>query len=245
MKEIISIEKISKLNGILEKPLLGLIYGSRKKDSDKDIFLIYEKPIEKNIFINNFDFNQIDFKKFKEKIFYRDIEYTEPILTGEYFLGDRKILDNSIKFLHENQPEENIYDYLKKRSIETFLQASSFYSKGKEEMFIKMAYSNFPPSKIKKNLFENNLQFHSEIFNKSLSTLTYSLSYLSSIYRYKNREKFVTVNELMDNPKNKMEETFSNLRKYFKSCSKKLNSLSFDKIDAYFEEAKYLLKEFV
>ncbi len=198
--------------------------------------------LKKNIFINNYDLNQIEINNFYFKLFNRDIEYTEPLLTGNYFFGDKKILKQSKDFLQNKNPEKEIYDYLGKRSIETFLQAENFYSSGKNDLFNKLAISGESLSSVKDKIFKNNFNFDSEIINKSLSILTYSLSYLASIKRYQNGERTITINQILNNPINDIEKQFFSLRDYFKSCSKGEKKLSFNKIDTYFNETKFLLR---
>ncbi len=44
------INQILKLNKSSKNPLLAMLYGSQKKQSDLDIFLIYDIPVEKKYF---------------------------------------------------------------------------------------------------------------------------------------------------------------------------------------------------
>lgn len=239
--EIPSLNKINELNGISHFPLLGIIYGSKKENSDLDVFLLYDFYVEKNVFNLGYDLNQIDKNNFLHKIYCRDIEYTEPILTGDYFTGNKDIFLESKNFLLNEIPKKEIFDYLKKRTIETFLQAENYYSFGKIDLFNQLAVNNQSSEKIKSLFFENGF-FDSEILNKSLSLLTYTYSYLASILRYKEGYNFVTIENIMKNPINEIEINFCNLRRYFKDCIKKKQSLSFKEIDSYFEIAQNLIR---
>lgn len=238
---VLSLEKISSLNKISSMPLLGIIYGSKQKTSDLDIFLIYDFPVEKNVFIDNYDLNQIEKNNFSFKLFNKDVEYTDPILTGEYFIGNEQILQEAKYFVLNKPVEKNSFDYLTKRSIETFLQAKELYSSGKIELFNRLAMNNEDGEIIKKKIFLEDFKFKSEIINKSLSVLTYSLSYLSSIKRYKEGDKFITIHQISKYPKNEIERDFCSLRDYFKDCSKGNRLLSFKEIDSHFENTKYLI----
>lgn len=234
------INYISKLNKISQKPLLAMIYGSQNPKSDLDIFLIYDFPVKKSVYLNKYDLNQLEINDFFFRLLNKDVEYTEPLLTGKYIYGKKEILTKSIEFLESNDLREKNFEYLKKRSIETFVQAENFYSLGKEEIFKNFAQRE-NALLLKKRLFNKNNKFDSIIINKALSTLTYTLSYLASIKRYKKKEKTITIKEILENPKNKIEETFSNLRNYFKKCSKKEEKLSFKKINFFFNQTKKIL----
>ena len=241
--KVLSLEKISSLNKINSIPLLGIVYGSKKKKNDLDIFLLYDFPVEKNIFINNYDLNQIEKNNFSFKLAHKDIEYTEPILTGDYFTGNKQILEEAKDFILNKPVEKGVFDYLIKRSIETFLQSKELYSSGKTNLFNELATNNEDCYSIKDKLFGDDFKFKSEIINKSLSVLTYSLSYLASIKRYKEGEKFITINQISKNPISDLERNFCELRKYFKDCSKNKKLLSFRKIDNYFQKTESLLNK--
>ncbi len=238
-----SIEKIKLLNKIKTDPLLGIFYGSQSPKSDKDIFLIYPMEVDKGIFLENYDLNQISADNFKYKLFHRDIEYTEPILTGQYIFGNKKIIDESLDFLNNQKPSEIIYDYLNKRSIETYLQAENYYSTGKLYLFNDLISSNIKSQEITKKLINKNQQIKSPIINRSLGILTYSLSYLASINRYKLGKNHITIQEIASNPINKLEEEFVDLRNYFKRCSNEKISSSLEEIDNYFLKTKQFLKQ--
>ncbi len=259
ISELISqILEISKSQGNL---LLGMIYGSQKKGDDLDILLIYnnnvkqfpvyDNNVRKNILANNFDIGQIEINNFQKKIFYRDIQYTDKILTGKYLCGNKDIFEKAKDFLINTSPNKHIYDYLGKRSIETFLQADQYYFLAKRELFAEMLISNMSWSKMKNYFFETGFELDSEILNKSifinlnysLSILSYSLSYLSSIKRYKKGERTVTLQGILDNPLNQIENELKNLRNYFKLCYKKEKKISLDKINSYFGDVKALLNE--
>ena len=96
---VLSLEKISSLNKITSIPLLGIVYGSKKMENDIDILLVYDFPVEKSVFINNYDLNQIEKDNFSFKLSHKDIEYTEPILTGDYFVGNKDIFERAKDFI--------------------------------------------------------------------------------------------------------------------------------------------------
>lgn len=240
----LSLEKISSLNQICSMPLLGMVYGSRKKTKDLDLLLVYNFPVEKSIFIDNYDLNQIEKNNFSFKLSHKDIEYTEPILTGEYFIGNEKILEEAKEFVLNTPVKKEAFDYLIKRSIETFLQSRELYSLGKINLFNKLAINGVDGKIIKKNFFENSFEFKSELINKTLSILTYSLSYLASMNRYKEGEKFITISQISKYPQNEIEMNFCNLRNYFKNCSNDKEMLSFKEVDSHFQNTEYLLNKY-
>ena len=123
------------------------------------------------------------------------------------------------------------------------MQSKELYSSGKTNLFNNLALNDENCYSIKKKILGKNFKFKSEILNKSLSVLTYSLSYLSSIIRYKNGEKFVTINQISQNPINDLEKTFCDLRRYFKDCSEGSLLLSFKEVDKYFKNTEYLLNK--
>ena len=92
-------------------------------------------------------------------------------------------------------------------------------------------------------IFDKKLEFDSLPLEKSLSILSYSLSYLSSLKRYQDGEGIVTFRNLLENPRNDAENLLKDVRSYFKSASKKKSQLSFQMIDYYFDVSKNLLKK--
>jgi hypothetical protein len=252
-----SILEFSKLQGNL---LLGMIYGSQKKGNYLDIFLVYNNNVKKNIPVNNLnnlDISQIEINNFKKKIFYRDIEYTEPILTGKYLCGNKNILEKAKDFLINTDPDVSIYDYLGKRCIKAFLQAEEYYFLAQQELFIKMYSSNISLFKMKNYFFGNDFKLDSKILNiriftrllYSLSLLNYSLSHLSARKRYIEGARTVTLQNILDNPLNSIEKKLVVLRNYFKLYNslklynRKEKSISLDKINLYFKDVRLLLSK--
>ncbi len=94
------IEEVLKLNQNSIFPILGIVYGSRNKDKDIDLFLIFkDKNVPKNIINSKFDLFQTEQNNFFFRLNNFDPEYTEPILTGEYLLGNNAIIEKSKEFL--------------------------------------------------------------------------------------------------------------------------------------------------
>ena len=124
--------------GELNNPLFGMLYGSQKPGRDIDIFLLFGTPVKKNIVRGQFDLNQIEYNDFLFRLNNFDIEYTEPVLTGDYFFGDIEILRRAKQFLDTAKPTEENLDYLGKRALETYLQAKVLYSQGQNELFDKI-----------------------------------------------------------------------------------------------------------
>src|SRR3989339_493837 len=181
----LDINSIRAIEGISINPLFCIEYGSRKKESDIDLFLV----------------------------------------------------DNNIP------PTKGSFDYISKRSIETFLQAESYYSFGKCEIFKESFMIGEDFKILSSKIFDKKLEFDSLPLEKSLSILSYSLSYLSSLKRYQDGEGIVTFRNLLENPRNDAENLLKDVRSYFKSASKKKSQLSFQMIDYYFDVSKNLLKK--
>jgi len=117
----LDINSIRAIEGISINPLFCIEYGSRKKESDIDLFLVDNNiPIAKSIFSNNYDLMQIEKRDFEYRFANRDIELTEPILTGKLLFGNQEFIDTAIKFLNNTSPTKGSFDYISKRSIETY-----------------------------------------------------------------------------------------------------------------------------
>ncbi|HLD54836.1 MAG TPA: hypothetical protein VJB35_01115 [Candidatus Nanoarchaeia archaeon] len=240
----LDINSIRAIEGISINPLFCIEYGSRKKESDIDLFLVDNNiPIAKSIFSNNYDLMQIEKRDFEYRFANRDIELTEPILTGKLLFGNQEFIDTAIKFLNNTSPTKGSFDYISKRSIETFLQAESYYSFGKCEIFKESFMIGEDFKILSSKIFDKKLEFDSLPLEKSLSILSYSLSYLSSLKRYQDGEGIVTFRNLLENPRNDAENLLKDVRSYFKSASKKKSQLSFQMIDYYFDVSKNLLKK--
>ena len=232
------------LNKTLISPELGMIYGSRKEEKDIDLFFIFRGVlVQKNIVYNQFDLNQIELNDFLFRLENFDIEYTEPILTGEYLLGDIEILERAREFLSAKKPNEENLDYLGKRALETYLQAEMLYAQGKSELFnarvntgegFKDLTSEFLNAK--------DFSFYFPRIIKSLSLLTYSLSYLASKKRYSEGERQVTFSEILREPTTEYGKELVDLVEYFKSRNE-TEEMDMPKINQYFTNTKNLLRK--
>ncbi len=125
-----------RLNGGENPPELGISYGSRKLGRDVDLLFVFKGiPVKKNIVYEPYDLSQVEYGDFLFRLGNWDIEYTEPILTGDYVFGNAEVLENAREFLHTNRPTLENLDYMGKRALETYLQAEMLYSRGKNELF--------------------------------------------------------------------------------------------------------------
>ena len=76
------------------------MYGSKKKEKDIDLFLIFKGiAVQKNIVHHQFDLSQVEINDFLFRLENFDIEYTDPILTGEYLFGNTEMLEKAKEFL--------------------------------------------------------------------------------------------------------------------------------------------------
>ena len=231
------------LNKTIVSPVLGICYGSRKKGKDIDLFFMFKGiPVQKNVVYNQFDLNQIEFNDFQFRLENFDIEYTEPILAGEYLFGDIEILKKAKEFLKTKKPDKENLDYLGKRALETYLQAEIFYVQGKNELFNEKVNEGEDFQNLTSKLLnEKEFSFYCPRILKSLSLLSYSLSYLASKKRYANGATQVTFKEILDNPVNKYDKKLSDLVKYFKSRNE-TSVMKMTKINQYFVDTKNLLR---
>ncbi|MCK5044009.1 hypothetical protein KAR52_03350 [Candidatus Pacearchaeota archaeon] len=231
----------SYLNKNSNPPDLGILYGSRKEGKDIDLFFVFKGiPVQKNIVYNQFDLSQIKFNDFQFRLENFDIEYTEPILTGEYLFGDIEILKKAKEFLKTSKPNKENLNYLSKRALETYLQAEVFYAQGKNELFNEKVNEENFKDLTSKLLTVEDFDFYCPRILKSLSLLTYSLSYLASKKRYSNGEKQVTFKGILNKPITKYDKALVNLIRYFKSKNE-ISKMNMSKINQYFANTKNLL----
>lgn len=238
-------KKVLELNKSPVLPILGMNYGSREKNKDIDLFFIFKGvPVEKNIVYENLDLNQIEQEDFEFRLSNWDIEYTEPILTGDYLFGDKEILEKSREFLMTNKPNEQSLDYLRKRSLETYLQAKTVYSAGKNELFNELINTKETSNSIISKLFgKDNYCFESPSILKSLSVLSYSLSYISAQERYIKREGVTTLNQILSEQNTGVEVELVNLMRYFKTKNKDNQKMKILEVEDYFSRTKNLLSQ--
>ena len=239
------IEKVLELNKTSQLPELGMLYGSKNEGSDVDVFLIFANiPIKKSIGEGVLDLNQIGYKDFLFKLGNWDLEYTEPILTGDYLFGNKEILEKSKEFLRTNKPDEQSLDYLGKRSLETYLQAETVCAAGKNELFNELLKTGEKSnSLISKLLGKNNHCFESSQILKSLSVLSYTLSYMAAHDRYCKGEGVTTLNQIFCEQDTEIEKELARLVKYFKTKNENKQKIKIPEIDGYFARTKNLLSQ--
>lgn len=198
--------------------LFASLYGSRKENSDVDIFLVFNgvKP-EKSVVVGEYDLNQIEYGDFLFRLSNLDPEYTDPLLTGEQFFGNYEVVENISEFLRRVNLSEGSFDYLSKRGLETFLQAEMLFSGSKYDLFKENVNTyNF------EDVFENSL---GNVTNappkmlKSLSSLTYAFSYLAFRERYSNGFKLLTLKEILESPITEFENNFGSFMNYYKKVA--------------------------
>jgi len=233
---------ITSVNGIMQPPLLGMVYGSRKEKSDTDLFLLYSNNgIEKAQIRNNIDCLQSGFENFLKRFSHRDIEFTEPILDGQYLYGDEKIAKWGLDYLENVGPNYVSINYLKSRALETYLQSNIFYSMGMNENFNEQVNKTPLEIGIVDILNEKN-KFNNENLLRGLGVLSYSLSYLSVVKRYEDGAKKVTLKEMVNNPFSEKEFFLKELRKYYKEKELNFGPFSMGELNYFYSKTKDLLK---
>lgn len=237
-------EMASKLNGNRDPPELCMHHGSRNSESDIDILFIFKGgPVKKSVVYGQFDINQIEFNDFQFRLMNWDIEYTEPILTGDYVFGNRELLERSKSFLNTEKPTKGNLDYIGKRALETYLQAEMLYANGKDELFGQLANRDEGFKDLALKLFsEDNFSFNSSQISKSVSLLTYSLGYLASKERHRLNERNITLKDIRENPHTLYDKEFVKVREYLKNKKDK-SGMKFTEIDPYFTNTKNLLMQ--
>ncbi|MBT5023256.1 hypothetical protein HOK51_08985 [Candidatus Woesearchaeota archaeon] len=230
----------------LLKPELVVLYGSRKKESDIDLLLVYENgPIEKNQIKDNYDLSQVTKSDYLFRLTNWDLEYTEPILTGSFVEGNNELFKSSLEYLKNNKPNEQNLDYLNKRSIETFFQAKKLYELGKNNLLTDMFKQSKSADEICNTLLKNKSeQIQTFDVLKSLSVLTYSLSYLSFRQKYEMGNSNVTLSNVLEFPKTDLDKKLLDLRMYVK-LNKKTGAVTLNNSNDHFLDAEKLLKKYI
>jgi hypothetical protein len=197
--------------------LTALTYGT--KDKDLDLLLIFQniKP-KKSRIVDNLDLHQIEIQNFIERIKHWDPEYTDPIMTGEVITGDEIILTKTREFLETTKPTQEALDYLKKRGIETYLQADMYRTYGLYS--IASQINSLPEQELTQILVEGEKQLpRNEEIQISLSLLTYTLSYLAFQQRYQNGGGITTLKQILDSPQTQLEINLEEIRRNYKDTS--------------------------
>lgn len=230
---------------------LGMIstlkYGSslkkQKEAKDIDLFIIYQKrPHQKTATYENkiiFDINQTSLQELQQKLQLRDIDFTEPILTGKTIKGNKEIEKEAKDYLHNNKPCKVAIDYIKKRSIESLIQTEQLIVKTKYDILLEKVQNESSIQEIKKAVLKNQESNISQpSFNVAINQLNYALSYHASAKRYEENSKIVLFSDLINSPKNKAEELLIETRNYQKNnTTKNLGDLI-----NYYENAKKIIK---
>jgi len=231
-----------RLNGGDNPPELGISYGSRKLGRDVDLLFVFKGiPVAKNIVQGQYDLSQVDYEDFSFRLGNWDIEYTEPVLTGEYIFGNAELLEKAREFLNTGKPTPENLDYMGKRALETYLQAEMLYSQGKNELFNGRVNSRETFNGLTRELVGvRDFEFESPIISKALSQLTYTLSYIASRGRYSLGEREVTLKGILESPVSRCEAELVGLMRYFKSRDE-TQKIVMSEVNRRFENTKSLL----
>lgn len=165
---------------VLEKKLdIGdivflILYGSRKMYGDLDFLVVYKDNVVfpyKSFNTGDLDVMLIRKKDLIKKLYALDIEFTDPILTGEFIAGDQQEFKKLKNKLRNYKPLKGILDYLKKKSLESYKIALDYFNIGFQEL---------------------------GFIDRILVALSYALSYKLSSELYDKLSSVITFKELLE-----------------------------------------------
>lgn len=189
--------------------LMATWYGSQKPNSDKDILIVTtQQPPNKMTQQNNLDISNIGIQKLITLLNLKDIEYTEPILTGTN-LCNPTLQEELREQINDTEPSTEAETYLIKRSIECMLQADCMRSQAYLKQYIQgINHGQLPFAK--ETYIEQQGILGPDI-NNAMHAMTYSLSYLAAALRYRQKENNITLTQLREEQRNPVEKQLNNL----------------------------------
>lgn len=223
---------------------LALYYGSRKEQSDKDIFVLVNtsKPLQKRVNLDDLDLFLVTPEDLMFRLAHWDLEYTEPVLTGDYICGNEKTLDKLRNHLTTNSPGPETLYYLELRCLETYLQAGVMRDQGLSEMFYALYNGGASSEEIASVILQKKeVAFPSAVLLDAVHHLTFSLSYLAFRQRYEDFTAPVTLKEIIENPQTEVERELVKVRDYYKSPEK----LTLPLIKRFFRDTEKMIQKYV
>jgi len=135
---------VRNLPGLSEKIILAVVFGSRKEYSDVDLCIVVneKKDFDCLSFRGIIDLAVYDLEEFLAKARLFDVGVTEPILTGDFILGDKNLYERIRQDLSNDVPSREAVEYLRRTSKLLFENASAAKRSGMEEIYLEtLAYS--------------------------------------------------------------------------------------------------------
>ncbi len=223
------------------QPLHAIVFGSQKKGSDLDVLLIHEKDgLQKTVIDGVYDLSNIAQAEFQQRLSLHDIEYTDPVLTGTFVHGDIPFLQELKRSLKHQRPGKASLDYLGKRSLESFLQTEHLYNEGILALYSQMGTVLALPQLKQTFLGKQECQVNAGRLHKTMTQLTYPLSYISARDRYAKGSTVVTFKQLVRERKADTEKLLAEVLTYGKRAAKE-QSIDVKQVYAFVQQARVLL----
>ena len=219
------------------------LYGSRKEERDIDMVAVYPDFIQldgKNKFTGDLDLAQFNRTDFLTKLFYLDIEKTEPVWTGE-LLVSRRNFNNIKEALEKAYLTKDSIKYIKRRVLETFNLGQYFLNEATYE-HNKFLINNVPPDEALEFIVgDKDANFESMFPLFSLTNLSYALSYKSSLQRYLSGADKVLYHDIIEQPSFPSDHLLFELNGFIKNLKIGKNHLNEKDMQRFLEDTRKVL----
>ena len=215
-----------------DKLLLSVIYGNRQSAKDTDVLVVLDAvPPRKSVLRDGLDLSLVSLPDYEFRLSHWDHDYTEPILTGEFLMGDTALMEQSVRRLRDGKPDGEALRYLGMRAWESYFQAEGMLCQVLEQL-IPPLYGQGKGAGDVSAFLSGKLPglYH------PLHQLGHSLSYLAFRERYRDFKGPVAFGEMLVSPQNALEALLAEERAYARK-----NDYHMEDAERYFRSAREAL----
>jgi len=112
----------------------AILYGSKKPSADIDFLLVLDDNTNARDYIpQDIDILEIKEEEFMERTKLLDLQFTEPLFTGDLIIGNEKEFSNLRNYILKIRPNNSVITYLRNRAEEYHRYALQFDAQAKKE----------------------------------------------------------------------------------------------------------------